>query len=294
MHPTRPDSDTLHRFLLEHSNVRGELVRLDSTWQALLGRSRYPAPVRAVLGEALAAAALLAATVRFDGSLILQISGHGPLHLLVVQATPGGGLRGLARWRGEVPEGPLARLTGSARLAITIDPGRGAQRYQGIVEVAGESLAEVLHEYFARSEQIPTRLWLAADRRRASGLLLQYLPGQSEDRDAWERSLHLTGTLTRGELLELGVRQMLHRLYHQEDVRLFGGERMYFSCDCSRERVAATLVAMGYAELRGIVEEQGAVSVQCEFCNAGYRFDAVDVEQLFAASEQPPVGSTRH
>lgn len=289
------EPDHLHRFVIEHSRVRGELVQLDATWQALLERSRYPAPVRRVLGETLAGVALLAATIKFEGSLILQTRGDGPLHLLVVQANADRSMRGLARWHGDIQSGTrFSDLMGQGHLVLTIDPGAGKERYQGIVELEGEHIAGVLEHYFFRSEQLPTRLWLAADERRAAGLLLQDLPGSSDDRDAWRRSVHLAETITERELIGLAPRELLFRLYHEEDVRLFRPQPVRFHCGCSRERVASVLRGMGREEITGILSEQGAVSVDCEFCSRGYRFDAVDVEQLFAAGDQPEVGATRH
>lgn len=288
------DGDALRRFVIEHSNVRGELVQLDATWRTLLERSRYPEPVRDVLGEALAAVALLAATVKRDGSMTLQMNGDGPLKLLVVQAAKRTRLRGLAHWEGRLGAPSLQRMLGRGRLAITIDPGEGKRRYQGIVDVARDSVADIVRDYFDRSEQLPTRLWLACNGRRAAGLLLQNLPGTPLDEDAWDRSVHLASTVTRTELLELPAPALLRRLFYEEDVRLFSADPLYFHCGCSRERVAAMLLALGAAEVKSTLEEEGTVSVRCEFCNASYQFDAVDVEQLFAARAQPSVGETRH
>lgn len=292
------DRDTLRRFVFERASIRGEIVHLDETWRALTGGRRYPEPVCRVLGEATAAASLLAATikqgVKLGGSLILQLNGSGPLYLLVVQAFSGGRVRGLARWHDPVGAGPLAEMTGAGKLAITIDPGEGRKRYQGIVALRGDSVAQAVGEYFDRSEQLPTRLWLAADASRAAGLLVQETPGESGDDDAWNRSVHLADTVTREELLELDAEALLGRLYRQEDVRLFQGERIIFHCGCDRQRVAEVLHAMGSEDMRELLARQGKVSVDCEYCAARYEFDAVDIEQIFAAGEQPPVSETRH
>ena len=288
------DRDTLHRFIIERTNVRGEWVHLDATWQAVLERSDYPPEVRTVLGEALAAVALLAATIKFDGSLILQVQGDGPLSLVVAQASGQRTLRGLAQWRAEVPAGGLAEKFGSGRIVITIDPGEGKERYQGVVGLTGERLADALATYFELSEQLPTRLWLAADARAAAGILLQSLPGEERDPDAWNRAVMLADTLQSEELVSLEAEQVLHRLYHEEDVRLFEREPVSFRCSCSRERVENMLRTLGVDEARDIVREQGAIDVHCEFCNAHYHFDAVDVEHLFAATDQPTVPSTKH
>lgn len=287
-------TDILNRFILEATSVRGEWVHLDATWQALLERHEYPPVVRDLLGQALAAVALLSATIKFNGSLILQVTGNGPLNLLVVQAGGRGTVRGLARWQSEVPEAGLAAQFGDGRMVITIDPGEGRDRYQGIVPLEGESLAEALEGYFLRSEQLPTRLWLAADGQRAAGLLLQALPGERRDPDAFNRAVTLAATLKAEELLEWPVETLLHRLYHEEDIRLFEGQPMSFRCPCSRERVAEMLRNLGRAEVESVLAEEGVIEVRCEFCNAGYRFDTVDAAQLFTESEAPPPSRTRH
>lgn len=286
--------DTLHRFLFENTDVRGELVQLDATWQTLLSRVEYPGDVRELLGEALAAVSLLAATIKFDGSLIMQTSGDGPLHLLVVQATGKRTLRGLARWRGEPPAGGFSDMVGAGRLAMTVDPGDGRERYQGIVELGGDTLAHTLQHYFDQSEQLPTRFWLFADANRAAGLLLQRMPWKSDDDDAWQRSTRLAETVTRDEMLTLTPSTILRRLFHEEEVRLFDGDPVRFECGCSRERVVRTLRGLGEAEVRETLAEQGLVEVICEFCNATYHFDAVDVEQLFAAGDQGPADHSVH
>jgi molecular chaperone Hsp33 len=288
------DKDTLHRFLFERTNVRGELVHLDASWQAALERKDYPAPVRELLGQAFAAAALLSATIKFDGSLTLQVQASGPVTLLVVQATAARNLRGLAHWRGDIRHGSFAELVGTGRLAITIDPGAMGERYQGIIDLQQDSLARCLEDYFRQSEQLATRLWLAADGESAGGMLLQELPRETQDEDAWTRDVYLGETLRHDELLQLPAREILHRLYHEEDVRLFEGEPVSFRCSCSRERIETMLRGLGPAEVRDILEEQHTVRVDCEFCNQRYVFDVVDVEALFAAVDQPGVPSTRH
>ncbi len=295
------EPDTLQRFLLENTPVRGEWVHLDAAWQALLQRHRYPPAVRRQLGEAYAAVALIAATLKFDGSLILQVTGSGPLHMLVVQATGNQSLRGLARYRGEIPDGDLAAIFGAdARLLITLDPGAGRERYQGVVALEGPSLAAALDAYFERSEQLPTRVWLAAGADSVAGLLLQGMPGPDgaptpRDSEDWTRLTLLSDTVSGEELLRLSAEALLGRLFHEERVRLLTGHRVHFGCRCSREKVEEMLKGLGPDEVRATLEQEGEVAVTCEFCNARYRLDAVDAEALFAAAEpQPAVGSTRH
>jgi len=295
------ESDTLHRFLLERTPVRGEWVHLDASWRALLQRHRYPPAVHRQLGEAYAAVALIAATLKFDGSLILQVTGPGPLYMLVVQATGSRALRGLARYRGEVPEGDLTEIFGAdARLVITLDPGAGRERYQGVVALEGASLAAALDGYFERSEQLPTRVWLAAGPDSVAGLLLQGMPGPDgaptpRDSEDWTRTTLLSDTVSSEELLGLSAEDLLGRLFHEERVRLLAGHEVRFACSCSRDKVQDMLKGLGADEVRATLAQEGEIAVTCEFCNARYRLDAVDAEALFAAAEpQPDVGSTRH
>lgn len=287
--------DSLQRFIFENAPIRGEIVHLDATWQAVLERREYPARVRDVLGELMAAAALLTSTLKFDGRLIMQIQGNGPVNLLVVECTSDRKMRAIAQWKGEVPDAPLSELVGDGRLAVTIDPQKGKERYQAIVSLEGVSVAEAFENYFARSEQLATRLWLASDTQQAAGMLLQRLPDSPEpDDDAWSRAVHLGSTITREELLALPVREIIHRLYHEEDIRLFSRIPVSFRCSCSRERVEAVLRMLGHDEIHSILEEQGSVSVDCEFCGNRYEFDRIDAEQLFAALHSIPATSTRH
>ena len=208
--------DTLNRFLFDHTNVRGQHVALDATWQAALEHNDYPAPVREVLGELIAASLLLTGTLKFEGALKLEARGDGPLTLVVVQATSGKSVRGMAHWQGEVPaEGDLTALMGEGgHLVLTIEPAGEGQDYQGIVGLEGGSVAAALEAYFRQSEQLPTRVWLAADPAHAAGLLLQQLPGEEgEDPDAWNRLGQLAATVRDEELLTLPAEDLLYRLF---------------------------------------------------------------------------------
>lgn len=289
------DSDTLQRFLFENAAIRGELVRLDATWRAVLSKHDYPEPLARIMGEMMAAGALFAATLKFNGTLIMQIQGTGPVRLVVVECTAKFALRATAKWDGELGDADFAALVGDGKFAITLDPKDGGTTYQGIVELAGRSVAEVLEHYMERSEQLGTKLVLAADGALACGLLLQKLPeGVSEDADAWNRVSQLAATLSPGELLQLPFAEIVHRLFHEEDVRIFEPQPVHFECSCSRERVSGMLRMLGLDEVRSILTEQGQVEVRCEFCNHRYLFDAVDAEQLFASEVVTPMGRTRH
>jgi molecular chaperone Hsp33 len=289
--------DSLQRFLFEHIPVRGELVHLDATWQAVLERHDYPAPLRHVLGELMAAAALLAATLKFEGSIILQLHGSGPVSLIVVECTSEQTLRATAKWSGELSASDLPALLGSGRFVITLSPTSGTQTYQGVVDLQGRTVAACLEHYMSNSEQLETRLWLAADDMRAAGMLLQQVPArdhQEVDPDAWTRMGHLGNTLTAAELLDLTPKILLHRLYHEDDVRLFEPRPVSFRCSCTTQRVVSMLRMLGQDEVRSIVEERETVDVTCEFCNKRYTFDAVDAEQVFAGEPIASAGPTRH
>lgn len=275
--------DALQRFTLEGSNVRGEIVHLDEAWQTILSRTEYPAPVRRVLGEALSAVALLSATIKFDGSLILQMTGDGPMSMLVVQARPDRTLRGLARWRGEPQSAGLTDLVGTGRLVMTIDPGAGMERYQSIISVTTDSLSELLHVYFEQSEQLSTRLWLTADETASAGMLLQRLPGDEEDDEPWRRAVMLASTVQEHELLEAASEMVLARLFAIDGVRIFEPESYQFHCTCSRETIEATLRIMPVSELYEIIEEQGKIAVDCEFCGAAYTWNEADVARITPA-----------
>lgn len=293
-------SDTLQRFIFEHAPIRGELVQLAATWQAVTAHHDYPAPLRKLLGELMAAGALLAATLKFEGTLILQLHGSGPVKLAVVECAAGHAMRATAKWEGNLPDdgksaGNLRVLLGSGRFVINLVPESGQQAYQGVVDLDADSVAVALEHYMATSEQIDTRLWLACDDTCAAGLLIQKLPSrETADTDAWPRAEHLASTVEPAELLSLAPRVLLHRLFHEEDLRVFEPQPVYFRCSCSRERVAGMLRMLGHDEVRGMITERGEVEVQCEFCNRRYVFDAVDAEEIFAAVIAAPADRTRH
>ncbi len=289
-------SDTLQRFIFEDAPIRGELVQLAATWQAVTERQAYPAPLRKLLGELMAAGALLTATLKFEGALILQLHGSGPVKLIVVECATGHAMRATAKWEGELPEaGDLRTLLGNGRFAINLLPESGQPGYQGVVDLNADSIAAALEHYMATSEQIDTRLWLASNDTHAAGLLLQKLPGHdAADADAWPRAAHLAATVQPQELLTLAPRALLHRLFHEEDLRVFEPHPVFFRCSCSRERVTGMLRMLGVDEVRKILTEREAIEVRCEFCNRRYAFDAVDSEEIFSAVLAAPSQNTRH
>lgn len=288
-------SDTLQRFLFEDEPIRGEIVHLDATWRAVLERHEYPPELSNVLGELMASAALLAATLKFDGAVILQIQGSGPVQLMIAECTAEHTLRATARWEGDLSGQSFPGMIGQGRFVISLVPPDGRQPYQGIVDLAGLSIAACLEHYMQHSEQLETRLWLAAAKDRAAGMLIQRLPGREErDADSWNRAVKLAETVKPGELLKLPAKELLHRLYHEETLRLFDPRVVSFRCSCSAERVAGMLRMMGQDEVRSILDERGSVEVKCEYCNRKYDYDRVDAEQLFASSHAAPAARTRH
>ena len=280
------DQDLLQRFVFAHADVRGEVVRLEQTFAETVARHDYDPAIRSLVGEGLAAVALLAATLKYPCSLNLQLQSPGPLSLLLIQGRTDGTMRAMARTRESVPEQTsLDALAPEGTLAILIEPLEGGERYQGVVDLRGGSLASALEHYFRESEQLPTRVWLSAQSTQAAGMLIQRLPAEgghdSRDDDAWQRAGMLAETVTGEELRALPPREMIRRLFHEEDLRLFDPTPLRFACRCSRDRVAAMLEGLGEAEMRATLADEGIVEVHCDFCNAPYRFDAVDIEALF-------------
>ena len=300
--------DTLQKFMFEQAPVRGELVELSDTWSQVLARRDYPPAVKTVLGEMLAAAALLSANLKFEGSIVMQVHGDGPVRLLVVECDDALQLRATAKLRehAEIPDdatlADLVNLHGHGRFVITLDPREkvpGQQPYQGIVALDGDSVATVIENYMLRSEQLDTKLWLAADGKVSRGMLLQKLPleggnaltqaaGHAETEaaaDAWDRALALGGTLGREELLGTDVATLLRRLFWEETLRLFDAEHPSFQCNCTREKVGGMLKMLGRDEVNAALKELDALQIDCDFCGQHYSFDKIDCAQLFATDE---------
>ena len=283
--------------MFENSPVRGELIETSDAWQQIQSRRSYPAVVSAILGEMTAAAALLSANLKFDGTIIMQIHGDGPVQLLVAECDATLRLRATAKLRedAEISEQAglqeLVNANGEGRFAITLDPTDkkpGQQAYQGIVALEGESVATVIENYMMRSEQLDTRLWLAADDKVARGLLLQKLPDDGgktatlTDADVWNRTVTLASTLNQQELLGTDIMTLLQRLYWEETVRVFDPRHPTFHCGCSREKVGNMLKMLGREEIDSALADLGKLDINCDFCGQDYLFDPVDCMQLFA------------
>lgn len=287
--------DVLHRFLLERAGVRGVLVRLGAAWREVAGRADYPPALRSMLGEALAASALMTGNIKLEGHLSLELKSSGALRLLFAECSDQGRLRGLARWNAPLPAALALNELPDAVMAITIGNVERGQRYQGLVELREPELAGALESYFSQSEQLPARILLAADGEHAVGLMLQRLPGEGghdsvKDEDAWPRILHLAATLGRDELLTTAPEELLYRLFHEEAVRLFEPRPLAFGCSCTRERVESMLRSLGREEVEAALDARdGEIEVICEFCARRYTFDRIDAEHLLshAAASAP-------
>ena len=286
--------DQIHRYLFEHHQVRGELVQLADTYRHMTEAQDYPAPVRALLGELLVATSLLTATLKVEGSITVQLQGKGPVSLAVINGDHQQQLRGVARWSGDMPtETGLQQLVGDGVMVITIASDEG-ERYQGVVALEKESLAACLEDYFAQSEQLATRIWIRTggtpQAPQAAGMLLQSLPATSEGHaDDFDHLSQLTQTIKDEELFTLPAQEILYRLYHEEEVRLFEPQEVMFRCTCSRERSENALRQVGAEEVALMIKEQGKIDMHCDYCGNHYLFDAVDAAAIFAEnSTEPP------
>lgn len=291
--------DALTRFVFEHAAVRGAHVSLADTTAAVFATHAYPPALRRVMSELLAASALLASTLKFEGSLTLQLSGDGPVRLLVVECTDALGLRATAQWDAARtamagPDATLADLAGGprhGRLALTLTPANGGTIYQGIVALESGSVAGLVEHYLASSEQLASRMILAAGDGRAAGLIVQRLPGATdEDERTWQRAQDALAALAPAALLPASpAAGLLGTIFPEDDVRVFAPRPAAFACRCSRERVENALRIAGTAEVESILAERGDVEVTCEFCNRRYTLSPAEARAVFA-----PVGATRH
>ena len=308
MNSSAQPGDEVRRFIVENRPVRGHWVRLEAAWQELRAHKEYPEPVRELLGQAVAASVLLAATLKFSGTLTLQLQGNGAVKLLVAQCTHDFRVRAVANFEDDAVQvilkesqtgAAFRRLVGTeGRVIVTIESEEKNTRYQGIVPLTGQSLADSLEAYFASSEQLPTRVLLAADGERGVGFLVQKLPDpadadEADVKEVWEEAQRAVERLSTTDLLLRPVEELLERGFVEHDMRLFKPTPVQFECRCSQGRVSNLLRALGPDEVRDVLKEQGAVTVTCEFCHRPYRFDAVDVEALFADGggdgERPPL-----
>lgn len=278
------DKDLLQRFLFEKSPVRGEIVHLNHSLETILGQHQYPPIIQKYLSQALVAASLLVATIKFHGRLTVQFRGKGKLKMLLAQCNQNFHLRGLAEWDPELTADELTQAFQQGVLAIMMDPDvEGGRRYQGIVEWKGDSLIASIENYFKQSEQLPTRIWMAVDQSQAAGLLLQVMPKEKPeiyDHD-WQHLTILAETITEAELLSLDNEIILKRLFSSEDIRIFDPESVMFRCHCSLERSENAISLLTKEEVEDELKNNKNITVTCEFCNREYVFDRVDIAKIF-------------
>lgn len=293
-----PSNDLLHRFIFDDADIRGELVTLGASYRDVLSHNNHPPAIQKLLGEFLAAIGLLSSTLKFDGMIILQARGDGPIATIMAECTHHNSIRGIVRMNESIVlseelalNGNLQQLLGKGVLFITIEPKRAEnfdgklERYQGIVPMDSENLAGCLEHYFYQSEQLATRLWFTANAENASGLLIQALPeqlntNQEENEKHWDTVVALAETITPQELLALDHATILYRLFNEQNVRVFDPRALHFACSCSRERCTAALLAIGKDEVEEVLIEQGSIAIDCQFCNQHYHFDAMEVRKL--------------
>ena len=282
------DSDASKRFTIDGAPIRGQVVRLRQAWHQIRGRAPYPPPVERLLGEMVVIAAMLAQGIKRNVSVVLQIRGSGPVTTAMAECTNQRRLRGIVRFEGEVGTSTsVEHLCGGGQFAITLKPDRG-EPYQSLVPLGAGAITDNVEAYFATSEQLPTRIWTATTETIAAGLMLQRLPGDARDGDAWPRTQVLADTVQHEELVELSADDLLRRLFHEEPVRVYAPSPLEFGCACTRTRSTAALKLMGSGEVDEIIQEAGEVVVTCEFCGARYAYDGIDARMLFEMAPRGP------
>ena len=275
--------DSLQRFLFEHASIRGDIAHLTTTFQTIMNQRPYPPMVRQLLGEALISCLLLVGSIKFEGELSLQFQGDKRLPLLIVQCNHLLQMRAFASYEDSltIEEHANAFLTG--KMVLTINQYKQTNNYQSIVPIQSTSMSENLTHYFAQSEQISTQVWLAVSEEKAAGMLLQLMPGQdsSQREQFWEYAVVLGQTISQEELLALDNLKLLHRLYHETEIRLFDERPVCFQCRCHSEKMKDVIKVLGQEEAQQLLRERDTIDIRCDFCNQYYSFDAIDITLLF-------------
>ncbi|BBM65960.1 33 kDa chaperonin [Vibrio alfacsensis] len=289
-------NNVLNRYLFEDLSVRGELVQLDEAYQRIISSKEYPAALQKLLGELLVSTTLLTATLKFEGSITIQLQGDGPVSLAVINGDHDQKIRGVARWEGDIADdASLHDMMGKGYLVITIEPKKG-ERYQGVVGLEGDTLADVIEGYFANSEQLKTRIWIRTGeldgKAHAAGMMIQIMPDGTGTPEDFEHLEQLTNTVKDEELFMLEANELLYRLYNQDTVRLYEPQPVEFHCGCSRERSGAAIITLDKAEVYDILAEEGSVSLHCDYCGTSYAFDEPAITELY--SEAEPNNKTLH
>lgn len=280
----------VQRFLFKEHDIRGQHIQLNESWQQMVQDRHYPAPIVKLLGELTAVSILMASGMKHKGRITTQIQGTGPITLLVVDVTHDLKIRGVAKTNRDISaENTLDELLGDGQILVTLENSQTQHHFQSYVPREGESIAASFEQFLSQSEQLPSKLWLSATENALGGVMIQKLPESehfSHDEDAWDRISHLTSTVTDEELSQLPADELLHRLFHEELVELFETNEVNYECPQDRSKVEAMLISLGEAEVRKILEEQGEIVIHNEMCNFHLRFDAGDIDKLFANEEE--------
>lgn len=277
------EQDTIQRFIFEHANIRGEIVHVNQTYQAIINQRDYPPMIKHLLGEAIVSCLLLTSSIKFEGSLNLQFQGDSRLSLLLVQCDHELNIRAFAKYTEALEIADYASAFLEGRMVLTLNQYNQTQNYQSMVPIESTSMSDNLMTYFAQSEQIATRVWLAVDEDKAAGMLLQLMPGQDslQREQFWEYAVQLGQTVSESELLNLDNQDLLYRLYHETEVRLFEPRLTHFKCRCTPERMKQAITLLGEEDATQLLQEQEMIQINCDFCNQKYQFDAIDVALLF-------------
>lgn len=277
------DTDSIQRFLFEHASIRGEIIHLNSIYQTIIQQRTYPFAVKRLLGEAMLSCALLAGSIKFEGEISLQFHGDTRLPLLLVQCDNKLNIRAFAKYQEDEADVDYNGAFLQGKMVLNINQFNQTQTYQSVVPIHSISMGDNLMHYFAQSEQIPSQVWLSVDEENAAGMLLQLMPGQNtlQREQFWEYALHIGQTITDKELFTLDNETILHRLYHETELRLYDARALHYHCRCSFEKMKQVLVVLGEEDVQQLIKEKGQVEIYCDFCNSGYKFDAIDVTLLF-------------
>ncbi len=279
-------TDSAQGFIFENSAIRGQIVRLERSFQTIGQQREYPAAVLRFLGETLVSNVLLSTTLKYQGQITMQMRPNGPLEMLVAKCDNDLRVRGLAQWDEECAEYTLTDSVQSGQLVITVQPENQVDVYQSVVNINHQPIAQVMEHYFSQSEQLPTRLWLAVDQKRAVGLLIQQLGEDKLDLEQskaiWEEVVILTNTVTQNELLNLDNKTILHRLYHEHDLRLFEPKPVEFRCGCNFTKMQGAILIMGRDEAIVLLNQYKKLTVKCEYCNSEYAFTEDEVLAILA------------
>lgn len=280
-------NNSIQRFLFKELNIRGQVIQLNEAWQSMIQDRHYPVAIRQLLGKLTAFSVIMANGMKHTGKITLQVQGNGPITLLVVEVTHDLKIKGVAKTNETIPEqATLDELLGDGQILVTLENTQTQHHFQSYVDRTGDNIEETFENFLSQSEQLPSKIWLAATDIALGGVLIQKMPESDDlDADGWDRIHSLTTTVTDDELTQLETETLLHRLFHEETVELFEPQTITYECPEDKERVTNMLKSLGEEEVRKILEEQGEIVIHNEMCNFHMRFNQADVDDLFAADK---------